>query len=202
MLRETVRHTTEKVRRIARRLRPEALEELGLRRALAALATAIAEQAGLTVQRHLQHRPALTADRELVVSRVAQEEALTNVARHAHATNVELRLEHHEHGTVLTVTDGGRGRAPGTLPSAGGIRGMRERAMLIGATVTIGAPGRRARGRCSARTRPSVRAAAPERPPDRGDRKRRQRPRVADGDSRLRHASRVGLPVDTEGAVG
>ena len=202
MLRETVRHTTEKVRRIARRLRPEALEELGLRRALAALATAIAEQAGLTVQRHLQHLPALTADRELVVSRVAQEEALTNVARHAHATNVELRLEHHEHGTVLTVTDGGRGRAPGTLPSAGGIRGMRERAMLIGATVTIGAPGRRARGRCR---RARAQACGRRRRSDHltgDDRKRRQRPRVADGDSRLRHASRVGLPVDTEGAVG
>jgi two-component system sensor histidine kinase UhpB len=138
-LRETVRHTTEEVRRIARRLRPEALEELGLRRALAALATAIAESPGLTVHRHLADIPALTVDRELVVYRVAQE-ALTNVARHAHATSVELRLEHDEHETVLTVTDDGRGLAPGTLPSAGGIRGMRERAMLIGATLAIGPP--------------------------------------------------------------
>jgi two-component system sensor histidine kinase UhpB len=137
-LRETARHGTEEVRRIARRLRPEALEELGLHSALAALATAIGEQADLEVRRRLHDTPSLTPEQELVVYRVAQE-ALTNVGRHAHATNVELRLERADQATVLSVTDDGRGLAPGTLPSASGIRGMRERAMLIGAGITIGA---------------------------------------------------------------
>ena len=41
---------------------------------------------------------------------------------------------------VLTVTDDGRGLAPGSLPSANGIRGMRERAMLVGAALSIGSP--------------------------------------------------------------
>jgi two-component system sensor histidine kinase UhpB len=138
-LRETARHGTEEVRRIAQRLRPEALEELGLQSALAALATSVADQAGIRVRRHLHNTPSLTAEQELVVYRVAQE-ALTNVVRHADATTVELRLEHEPDQSVLTVTDDGRGLAPGSLPSANGIRGMRERAMLIGAGITIGSP--------------------------------------------------------------
>jgi two-component system sensor histidine kinase UhpB len=138
-LRETARSGTEEVRRIARRLRPEALEDLGLQSALAALATAVGDQARLVVQRRLQPAPGLAAEHELVVYRVAQE-ALTNVARHADATTVDVRLEHHDHATVLTVADDGRGLAPGSLPSAHGIRGMRERAMLIGAALTITSP--------------------------------------------------------------
>ena len=138
-LRETARLGTEEVRRIARRLRPEALEDLGLQSALAALATAFGDQARVVVQRRLQPAPALTAEHELVVYRVAQE-ALTNVARHADATTVDLRLEHDDDATVLTVADDGRGLAPGSLPSAHGIRGMRERAMLIGAGLTITSP--------------------------------------------------------------
>jgi two-component system sensor histidine kinase UhpB len=137
-LRETARHGTEEVRRIARRLRPEALEDLGLRSALAALATAFGEQPRLAVRRHLDPAPALTAEQELVVYRIAQE-ALTNVVRHADASAVELKLEHDDLRTVLTVADDGRGLAPGSLPSAHGIRGMRERAMLIGAGLSIAA---------------------------------------------------------------
>jgi two-component system sensor histidine kinase UhpB len=137
-LRETARHGTEEVRRIARRLRPETLEDLGLQSALAALATATADQAKIVVRRHLEPSPGLSAEHELVIYRVAQE-ALTNVARHAAAETVELVLAHSDRRTVLTIADDGRGLAPGSLPSAHGIRGMRERAMLIGAGLTISA---------------------------------------------------------------
>jgi two-component system, NarL family, sensor histidine kinase UhpB len=135
-LRETARSGTEEVRRIARQLRPEALEDLGLQSALAALANAFGDQAGIDVERRLSSALPLSEDQELVVYRVAQE-ALTNVARHAAATRVELRLEHERERAVLSVRDDGRGLAPGTLPSSGGIRGMRERAMLIGAQLEI-----------------------------------------------------------------
>ena len=53
-LRETARGGTEDVRRIARQLRPEALEDLGLQSALASLATAFGDQAGIKVQRQLE----------------------------------------------------------------------------------------------------------------------------------------------------
>jgi two-component system sensor histidine kinase UhpB len=138
-LRETARQGTEEVRRIARRLRPEALEDLGLQSALAALATATGEQARVVIRRNLLPASALTAEQELVVYRVAQE-ALTNVARHAGATTVDLRLEPDPSRTVLTVSDDGRGLGPGSLASANGIRGMRERAMLIGAEIAIDSP--------------------------------------------------------------
>src|SRR5919109_21348 len=78
-LRETARHGTEEVRRIARRLRPEALEDLGLQSALAALAAAIGEQARLRIERRLEPGLPLSKEQELVVYRIAQE-ALTNVA--------------------------------------------------------------------------------------------------------------------------
>jgi two-component system sensor histidine kinase UhpB len=140
-LRETARLGTEEVRRIARRLRPEALEDLGLQSALAALATSIAEQAHIRIARTVDPRVTLSEHEELVVYRVAQE-ALTNVARHADAENAQLRLERHPGKAVLTVCDDGCGLAPNEHSQSHGIRGMRERAMLIGAQIAIGpAPG-------------------------------------------------------------
>jgi two-component system sensor histidine kinase UhpB len=139
-LRETARHGTQEVRRIARRLRPEALDELGLQSALAALATAFAEQAKVPVERRLQAGLELSKEEELVVYRVAQE-ALTNVVRHARAGHVTLDLRADEGAVVLTVRDDGRGLAAEQV-ATNGIRGMRERAMLIGASLSLeSAPG-------------------------------------------------------------
>jgi two-component system sensor histidine kinase UhpB len=135
-LRETARHGTEEVRRIVRRLRPEALEDLGLQSALAALANAIGEQARLRIERRLEPRLPLSQEQELVVYRIAQE-ALTNVARHANAAHVQLDLERANQRVVLTVRDDGGGLPPDALRSSEGIRGMRERAMLIGARLNI-----------------------------------------------------------------
>ena len=135
-LRETAREGTEEVRRIARRLRPEALEDLGLQSALSALVARVADQAHLDISRHLDSRLALSKQEELVVYRVAQE-ALTNVVRHAGAEHVELRLDRDNSNAVLRVRDDGGGVAPAHLSSSNGIRGMRERAMLIGAQLAI-----------------------------------------------------------------
>jgi two-component system sensor histidine kinase UhpB len=135
-LRETARHGTEEVRRIARRLRPDALEELGLPSALAALARAFELQARIPVLRQLEQAITVSPEEELVIYRVAQE-ALTNVARHAGATTVQLRLRDTQAGIVLTVRDDGRGMPEGASASSHGVRGMRERAMLVGATLLI-----------------------------------------------------------------
>jgi two-component system sensor histidine kinase UhpB len=138
-LRETARAGTEEVRRIASRLRPEALEDLGLQSALSALATSFGEQARVRVDRRLDPALPLSEEEELVVYRVAQE-ALTNVARHANASEVQLWLERTEEHVVLTVSDDGRGLSSDAMPSSHGITGMRERAMLIEAQLTITAP--------------------------------------------------------------
>jgi two-component system sensor histidine kinase UhpB len=135
-LRETARVGAQDVRRIAARLRPEALEELGLQTALSALARSFSEHAGVRMERHLERGFLLTEEQELVIYRVAQE-ALTNVARHARATSAELHLARSNGEVTLRVRDDGRG-LPAEVPSTStGIHGMRERAMLIGARLTI-----------------------------------------------------------------
>jgi two-component system sensor histidine kinase UhpB len=73
---------------------------------------------------------------ELVIYRVAQE-GLTNVARHAQASSVAVELREVADAVVLTVADDGRGIGEHDLSSRQGIRGMRERALLVGATLSI-----------------------------------------------------------------
>ena len=135
-LRETARAGAEDVRRIAQRLRPEALEELGLQSALVALSDMFAEQSGVRVERRIESDLPLSAEDELVIYRVAQE-ALTNIARHAGATRVALELTLDGQRVALRVHDDGRGFAAGRYDASYGLRGMRERAMLIGAKLRV-----------------------------------------------------------------
>jgi two-component system, NarL family, sensor histidine kinase UhpB len=137
-IQEAVRASLEDVRRIALELRPEALDDLGLVSALAVLCERFAQRTGIRVSQHLdEHLPELGHEEELVVYRVAQE-ALTNIARHSGADHAELRLSARDGGLVVTVSDDGRGIRGGGGPGTG-IRGMRERAALIGATLEVGA---------------------------------------------------------------
>jgi two-component system sensor histidine kinase UhpB len=133
---EAVRASLEDVRRIALELRPEALDDLGLASALAVLCERFSEHSGLQVsERIVEPLPALPPEAELVIYRVAQE-ALTNVARHSGSRRAELTLTAN-HGRVwLTVRDWGRGLDAHYVPGSG-IRGMRERAALLGSTVEI-----------------------------------------------------------------
>src|SRR5450755_1671150 len=133
---DAVRASLEDVRRIALELRPEALDDLGLISALAVLCERFAERSGLAVtQRIADELPELEPETELVVYRVAQE-ALTNVARHSGSERAELKLDRVDGAVTLSVRDAGRGLPVGSAPGAG-IRGMRERAALIGATLEI-----------------------------------------------------------------
>jgi two-component system sensor histidine kinase UhpB len=134
-LRETARAGATDVRGIAARLRPQLLDDLGLQSALNALVTAFAEQTELEVERQVA-AVELEPAHELVVYRVAQE-ALTNVARHAAATCVAVSLRERDGAVELEVSDDGRGLREGDADSSNGILGMRERAMLIGATLTL-----------------------------------------------------------------
>ena len=140
---EGLRETLEEVREIARRLRPEALDDLGLRNALRALVASLARSAHLDVTPEIQaDLPPLSAEQELVVYRVAQE-ALTNAVRHSDATTVRFRLTSGQGEIVLEVEDDGRGFEPVDASEGSGMRGMRERALLVRARLEIdSAPGR------------------------------------------------------------
>ncbi|GGX35398.1 histidine kinase [Streptomyces malachitofuscus] len=131
---ETTRASLEEIRRIARRLRPGVLDELGLASALKALATEFGGS-GLSVQHSLAgDLPELDRETELVIYRVAQE-GLTNIVRHSQARRAELALSRTPGGVLLRVRDDGRGIV-GAAEGAG-IRGMRERALLVGAGLAV-----------------------------------------------------------------
>jgi two-component system sensor histidine kinase UhpB len=132
-----VRESLDEVRRIARELRPEALDDLGLVNALIALSTRIGAQGGPRVRRDLQAQlPPLSPDVELVIYRIAQE-GLTNALRHSDAGEVTVSLTADAENVSLAVTDDGRG-LPEKLPQdSAGIAGMRERALLVGGMLSF-----------------------------------------------------------------
>lgn len=133
--RESARSSLEEVRNIAQRLRPEALDDLGLRSALTHLAERIAGQTELRVARQLDaDLPELSQEAELVVYRVAQE-GLTNAVRHSGASSVNLQLKRRGARVRLRVIDDGSGLNGAT--EGAGITGMRERALLIGADLQV-----------------------------------------------------------------
>jgi two-component system sensor histidine kinase UhpB len=133
---ETTRASIDDVRRIAQRLRPEPLEDLGLAGALLALSRRMREQSGLRIACRIPaDLPPQSPERELVVYRVAQE-ALTNAIRHADAASVSIALQFRSDRLTLSVRDDGRGMHDGRR-EGGGMRGMRERAGLVGAAMLI-----------------------------------------------------------------
>jgi two-component system sensor histidine kinase UhpB len=136
-LADAVRESLEEVRRIARELRPEALDDLGLVNALIALCTRVGNQDGPSVRRELQGElPPLPADVELVVYRIAQE-GLTNAWRHSGADSVTVSLEADAETVTLRVADDGKGMPPQLPYGTAGIAGMRERALLVGGRLSI-----------------------------------------------------------------
>ncbi|MGH2745825.1 MAG: sensor histidine kinase, partial [Thermoleophilaceae bacterium] len=134
---EAIHDTLDEVRRIARELRPEALDDLGLMNALIALGNRVGAEDGPAVRRELQgNLPALSPDVELVIYRIAQE-GLTNALRHSGARLVTVSLMADAETLILRVVDDGRGM-PAQLPGGtAGIAGMRERALLVGGRLSI-----------------------------------------------------------------
>ncbi len=129
-----VRTSLDDVRQVAHRLRPGVLADLGLESALLSLCAEFSRSSGVAVRHRIDDGlPELSDEIELVLYRVAQE-SLTNVARHARATHVDLSLAAENGELVLAIRDDGAG---GEIADGAGIRGMRERALLVGARLTV-----------------------------------------------------------------
>ena len=130
----------EEVRRMARGLRPPALDMLGLAAAVRSLVESAANAAGLDVEVEADPmRGALSADGELALYRILQE-ALSNVVRHSGASQLEVRLCRRSYGAELRVRDDGRGfTMDATLANGGGLGlfGMQERAAYVGGQVEV-----------------------------------------------------------------
>ncbi len=133
------------VQRITTELRPAILDHLGLEEAIEWYAGEIEKRTEISCRLRLSlGSTPLDAERSTALFRILQE-ALTNVVRHAEASEVEIRLAREGNHVILAVTDKGRGIAEDKIadPRSLGLLGMRERARALGGHLSI----RRASGR-------------------------------------------------------
>jgi signal transduction histidine kinase len=127
------------VQRIAQELRPAVLDALGLTSALQHEVARWQNRTGITC--HLsaaEPAPSPPPDVATAVFRIFQE-ALTNVARHAEATEVQVDFHQEENQIVLRVSDNGKGIRPADLEDSKslGLLGMTERAEALGGQATF-----------------------------------------------------------------
>lgn len=136
-----VDETIDELRRIAMNLHPAALSRLGLVEALTELCSGVAARAGLDVSFHCDDLPnggRLPAALESSCYRLVQE-GLTNVVRYASARHVDVSVTFDEGALRVRVVDDGVGFDPerATLSEGMGLRGMRDRAALLGGTLSV-----------------------------------------------------------------
>jgi len=128
------------VRRISRDLRPGVLDDLGLGPALKALTEEFQTRTGIKTELEtVVFRNRLDEEARIALFRIAQE-ALTNIERHAEATEVTIKLAGHRTGATLLISDDGRGFDMAERAKAGrglGLRNMAERMEQLGGTLTI-----------------------------------------------------------------
>lgn len=141
---DVLNKTLDSVRRICADLRPSLLDEFGLNAAIEWQAREFQNRAGIRCSASLPStEPALSRDQTTAVFRIFQE-SLTNVARHARATEVDVLLDVQSDRLILTVSDNGVGiNSSDTVGrNSTGLVGMRERALTWGGHVELtGAPG-------------------------------------------------------------
>jgi two-component system NarL family sensor kinase len=138
---ETTDLLFSRLRQIVRALRPQVLEELGLKAALESLTADVQARTGLACSAVVEgdtHQPGLASTRETALYRIAQE-LLTNVIRHAQAKTASISLTLGPDHWILTVEDDGIGFDPTTLPLTGGVglRGIRERVEILGGRIDL-----------------------------------------------------------------
>ena len=125
------------IRKLCSELRPGILDDLGLAAAIEWQARDFSKRTGIKCQLTIQAKNlALDPDGNTAVFRIFQE-ILTNVARHAHAGKVTVRLAETETMLILEANDDGRGIKQGDLNGTNslGLLGMRERAMALGGNI-------------------------------------------------------------------
>jgi len=121
---------------VARQLRPTALDDLGLRAAIAGLVEQL-DLPGLTAGFACSDDPSgLDPDIQLVIYRVSQE-AIGNAVRHSGASRIDVSLARTGDAFELVVTDDGSGFTFEQSTSGLGLGGMRERAILVGGDLDI-----------------------------------------------------------------
>ena len=137
--REIAEHTVDELRRIVAALSPSVLERLGLEAAIRQLAVRVGKTHAATRVRISGDSTRLSRQSQEVIYRVAQE-SLQNIAKHSHATRVNLSLQSTDRNIRLSVSDNGAGfakEAALSKPMSFGLAGMRERAALLDGNLAI-----------------------------------------------------------------
>jgi len=136
-LKRLVNQAMDELLRLARQLRPSALDDHGLTSAIVGQVRRFASQTGIRADIKTSGTPReLESDQEIAVYRFAQE-ALSNVAQHAGASHVEVDFSANGHGLELRVRDDGRGFSPETTHDGVGLSGIAERARMVGARFEV-----------------------------------------------------------------
>ncbi|MGH9762373.1 MAG: ATP-binding protein [Blastocatellia bacterium] len=135
----------DEVRDIAHDLRPFQIDRLGLTKALGSMVDKVASVSGIAIVTHLEPIDGLISkDSEINLYRVVQE-SVNNIVKHSNATQARITLRRHAAELSLTVQDNGVGFSPAAAGSTGsgfGLRGLGERAAILGGALTIqSAPG-------------------------------------------------------------
>jgi signal transduction histidine kinase len=131
--------TVDSVRRIASELRPSILDDLGLVEAVEWQTRQFQARTGIICRFECSLESVdLSPEQSTAVFRILQE-ALTNVLRHAQATQVDIVMEQLDGSFVVTVTDNGRGITQDQRKrrSSLGLGGMQERALIVGGAVDV-----------------------------------------------------------------
>jgi signal transduction histidine kinase len=140
--RATLVETVEMKRRIVENLRPSLLDNLGLCAAIESYCDEFSRLAKVRCECEIGHDIEVDArksgDLSIALFRIVQE-SLTNIRKYARASKVNVTLARTDLGLVLRIIDDGIGIASNTLvkPMSHGLLGMRERALLLGGTLTI-----------------------------------------------------------------
>ncbi|WP_245578334.1 cache domain-containing protein [Marinobacterium litorale] len=137
--RAVLNEAIQEVRRISHDLRPSILDDLGLASALGNLLDQFSERTAIRIRRELElPDKRLPEDIEMTLYRLIQE-ALTNVERHADASELIVKLDHQRDAVKLDLRDNGRGFDPDANRHLLGIglRNMRERVELLGGDYKI-----------------------------------------------------------------
>jgi len=137
-LRSSVVGALKGVKRIVVELRPKALDDLGLVPALERLASGFADETGVAIRLEAQLTARLASEVETALYRIVQE-GLTNVVKHANATNASVVLAAGDSRVLLVIEDDGAGFDLESGRKRGfGLEGMQERVQLLGGRLEIG----------------------------------------------------------------
>ncbi len=136
VLREQVNEAAVRLSGLAKRLRPPTLDELGFEATLRQLVDEFCRQFHLKIQLEIQNQRGLSEEAETTLYRIIQE-GLTNIVKHAAATQVLIRLHEQSSGPSLEILDNGCGFDTAAVHAGLGLVGIQERVMMLGASISI-----------------------------------------------------------------